>query len=275
MKKIISLLALAGVVGGAQAATQSVNAGSFQYTFDDAVMQYVAGSAYGYDYVTTQMVWDNATSKSYAANFKLSFGNINFSVDDGLIANSETPRMTGTYQAAVDVKNLNGQNISSSQYQGPKEGFFETGSAQVVTYPSDAGVGFIGQSDSAYLNAWRDRVEFLNMPGIGRSGSFSSLIQVNFACTGFGGCTVADYVNGVGTSSLSLNSVHVATASITAAGELAAYQRSGSSNMYTYSYEFLGYASTPPVPEPETYAMLLAGLGLIGAIARRRKSSQA
>ncbi len=26
------------------------------------------------------------------------------------------------------------------------------------------------------------------------------------------------------------------------------------------------------VPEPETYAMLLAGLGLVGAIARRRKS---
>jgi hypothetical protein len=29
---------------------------------------------------------------------------------------------------------------------------------------------------------------------------------------------------------------------------------------------------TPPVPEPETYAMLLAGLGLMGAIARRRKA---
>lgn len=28
-----------------------------------------------------------------------------------------------------------------------------------------------------------------------------------------------------------------------------------------------------PVPEPETYAMLLAGLGLMGAIARRRKSA--
>lgn len=28
-----------------------------------------------------------------------------------------------------------------------------------------------------------------------------------------------------------------------------------------------------PVPEPETYAMLLAGLGLIGAISRRRKAS--
>lgn len=35
----------------------------------------------------------------------------------------------------------------------------------------------------------------------------------------------------------------------------------------TYTYE------TAPVPEPETYAMLLAGLGLVGAIARRRKSA--
>lgn len=31
---------------------------------------------------------------------------------------------------------------------------------------------------------------------------------------------------------------------------------------------------TNPVPEPETYAMMLAGLGLLGAIARRRKTSQ-
>jgi hypothetical protein len=30
-----------------------------------------------------------------------------------------------------------------------------------------------------------------------------------------------------------------------------------------------------PVPEPETYAMLLAGLGLMGAIARRRRAKQA
>ncbi len=26
-----------------------------------------------------------------------------------------------------------------------------------------------------------------------------------------------------------------------------------------------------PVPEPETYAMLLAGLALVGAVARKRK----
>lgn len=33
--------------------------------------------------------------------------------------------------------------------------------------------------------------------------------------------------------------------------------------------------SAAPVPEPETFAMLLAGLGLVGTIARRRKTVQA
>jgi hypothetical protein len=31
---------------------------------------------------------------------------------------------------------------------------------------------------------------------------------------------------------------------------------------------------TPAVPEPETYAMFMAGLGLMGFMARRRKNGQ-
>lgn len=34
------------------------------------------------------------------------------------------------------------------------------------------------------------------------------------------------------------------------------------------------YVSTTPVPEPETYALMLAGLGVIGLVAQRRKSSR-
>lgn len=48
----------------------------------------------------------------------------------------------------------------------------------------------------------------------------------------------------------------------------------GSSNAdadVKFSYELdIPAGNTPPVPEPETYAMLLAGLGVIGVAARRR-----
>jgi len=45
---------------------------------------------------------------------------------------------------------------------------------------------------------------------------------------------------------------------------------SASTNVYGYSLTAIG-----AVPEPETYAMLLAGLGLIGAAVKRRKAKQA
>lgn len=38
---------------------------------------------------------------------------------------------------------------------------------------------------------------------------------------------------------------------------------------------FTGNLALTPVPEPETYAMMLAGLGLVGFAARRRKANQA
>ena len=46
----------------------------------------------------------------------------------------------------------------------------------------------------------------------------------------------------------------------------------GTARMYAY---IQGGVSAQPVPEPETYAMLLAGLGLIGTVVKRRKVKQA
>jgi len=60
----------------------------------------------------------------------------------------------------------------------------------------------------------------------------------------------------------------VGTTKITASGNI---DTIASSSYSAYGKVIYTYAL--PVPEPETYAMLLAGLGLVGAIARRRKSA--
>ena len=56
--------------------------------------------------------------------------------------------------------------------------------------------------------------------------------------------------------------------------EVVAYS-SGSNTAYGSIQTQIEYASNPdvtPVPEPETYALLLAGLGAMGFVARRRSS---
>ncbi len=42
-----------------------------------------------------------------------------------------------------------------------------------------------------------------------------------------------------------------------------------------YGVDNLQFNSAAPVPEPETYAMMLAGLGLLGIVARRRRQQTA
>ena len=43
----------------------------------------------------------------------------------------------------------------------------------------------------------------------------------------------------------------------------------------SYAFQYITSASIAPVPEPETYALMLAGLGLLGVVSRRRKLNAA
>lgn len=65
-------------------------------------------------------------------------------------------------------------------------------------------------------------------------------------------------------------------ASINLTGQLnISINRNGSGDFYGFDYLKLNdFPITSAVPEPETYAMMLAGLGLMGVVARRRKSKQ-
>lgn len=51
--------------------------------------------------------------------------------------------------------------------------------------------------------------------------------------------------------------------------------RNLSNDFYGFDYLKLNDVAAPPIPEPETYALMLAGLGLVGFMARRRKQKAA
>jgi hypothetical protein len=52
------------------------------------------------------------------------------------------------------------------------------------------------------------------------------------------------------------------------------YLQVGGNVLSTNGAHFDGNIALSPVPEPETYAMMLAGLGLVGFAARRRKAAK-
>jgi hypothetical protein len=68
---------------------------------------------------------------------------------------------------------------------------------------------------------------------------------------------------GIGVGSVLMDAIHTAQTYFSVAD--------ASTNLAWES----GHDYTVPVPEPETYAMMLAGLGLIGAAVKRRRSKQA
>lgn len=104
------------------------------------------------------------------------------------------------------------------------------------------------------------------------TGSATSSAGVN----GFGGNSArAGWSNGT-TSSFELAGSAVNGALLNSGGNALVSHSLNSTIDGQYNFQVRNGAVIPSVPEPETYAMLLAGLGLMGAVARRRaKASKA
>ncbi|WP_159604948.1 PEP-CTERM sorting domain-containing protein [Hydrogenophaga sp. PBL-H3] len=75
-----------------------------------------------------------------------------------------------------------------------------------------------------------------------------------------------------GSASSPLNFFYLSNTSSTAANAASVTKYAGTWSFDTLQNQLI-YSSAAPVPEPETYALLLAGLGLMGTIARRRRQA--
>ena len=74
---------------------------------------------------------------------------------------------------------------------------------------------------------------------------------------------------------LALSALAGVGAEVYSLGQSTGGEINGAPGTYIFGFSGVGGAPISPVPEPETYAMLLAGLGLMAGVARRRKKQLA
>ena len=194
---------------------------------------------------------------------------------DMVISASSSSNLNGTLGSAYASVAIDGRILSDGGEWQVALGFEQAGPVNVI-FENPAGWG-----GSNYISRHHLGLDSLE----NEAGSYSIVlpIKVNFRFGsefdfGLGLITVAgafaDGLNGISYSSVDfghtltwggINKITDANGNVLNGVTIA----SGS------NFDFFAPATVPSaVPEPETYAMLLAGLGLIGTIARRRRAAQ-
>ena len=155
--------------------------------------------------------------------------------------------------AQATAYNINLTNTTGNLWTG---GFNATPSplgafTDTFTFTPDATFGSTAQAFLANLSVTGSDASAIN---------FTSANLNGISLTGFGGPTVFGYAQGqvLAQTSLLFNGPLTLTVM-------------GNTNGGSYGGTF--NLNLAPVPEPETYGMLLAGLGVLGFLARRRKQA--
>lgn len=143
--------------------------------------------------------------------------------------------------------------------------FVETGTTSVFSLTTTqlqaaANIEFSGNASTIIINVSGN--SFDDYANINIANSLSSKIIWNFVD--------ATTINLRGWSGTILAGQATVSAGSAINGVLYANNYTGNGELH--SVAFTGVLPTAPVPEPESYAMMLAGLGLMSLIARRKKS---
>lgn len=129
--------------------------------------------------------------------------------------------------------------------------------------------GYSSQANSFMESLAEDTYALTNdTNGSAYPGTFGATINGN----------IFDTTNVLGSSSFMYLVAQSTQASSSVAGLVKQMATANGENLVATTYQQAGQwrlnlsvAQTAPIPEPETYAMFLAGLGIMGAVARRRK----
>lgn len=139
-------------------------------------------------------------------------------------------------------------------------------SAQAVGLSFNASMGMLDETGEEFgaLGLGKGAFSYAYTFSLGElsdlSGSLESMLgNVSFSALSIGGTSVA------------LSPSYSFSFEDLAAGDYTMVV-SGSAGKFLYAWG--GTVSAQPVPEPKTFAMLLAGLGVMGAVAARRRQFQ-
>lgn len=226
---------LAGLVLGLALAAAASSAGAVNVTVQGTSDPWLAGMPAG----SGASINDHATGQSPVLVTGLgSFagGYVTFGNVTGGVSN--TPFCCSSIEGGAIISHLTG---------------VENGISDLVA-PINTLVGVFLDDNQPNLSAAPGALNFSAVGALNFSTLNPSLKQVFFIGDGLAGLTTQQFYVPTGATRLFL-------------GTMDGYEWNNNSGAFNLDVSY-----TAAVPEPETYAMLLAGLGVMGFIARRRRS---
>lgn len=212
------------------------------------------------------------STSALAATQTLDAGNYTISFDDSLLGLFGTPTLT----ASGDLAFTPSGNPGFSAQTG--SGFDFTNSTVALTITADAGYKLTGfnlleKGDYFKIGAGNEvavlgqlRVQDLVDANVSLSNSIASAAPLNVTSSSFATLATTDW-----TATASIGQLATDKAVVSIQNILSAFVGPSSGYVFIEKNSAVLSVNVTAVPEPQSFAMLLAGLGVVGAMARRRR----